>query len=143
VPPTPSPRPQPSPTTRSISVPQLRGKTLPAAQKALEADGLTSTVRGVNVNIDKDVVADQQPDAGASLPPGGTVTILVGTGSTAIPDVANQPREQAAKTLQDNSFRVTVRQRRDSRPEGVAIETRPPAGTVAPRNSVVELTVSG
>jgi serine/threonine-protein kinase len=124
-------------------VPQLRGKTLEAAQAALKADGLTSTVRGINVNVDRDIVADQQPDAGTALPPDGTVTILVGTGSTAIPDVANQPREQAVKTLQSNSFRVTVRQRKDPRPDGVALETRPPAGTIAPRNSVVELTVSG
>jgi serine/threonine-protein kinase len=121
----------------------LRGKSLEQAQAALRADGLTATVRGVNVNIDKDVVADQQPDAGAPLPPGGTVTIMVGTGSTTIPDVANARADQAAKTLQSNSFRVTTRQRRDPRiPDGVAIETRPLAGTVAPRGSDVELTIS-
>jgi beta-lactam-binding protein with PASTA domain len=78
-----------------------------------------------------------------TLPPGGTVTIVVGTGSTAIPDVANLPREQALKLLQTNSFHVTVRERRDPRvPAGVALDTAPKASTVAVRGSDVELNIS-
>jgi serine/threonine-protein kinase len=141
-PPTPTPAPPP-PTLRAIAIPQLRGKTLEEAQLVLKTAGLTTTVRGINANADKDVVADQSPDAGTTLPPGGTVTILVGTGATALPDVSNTPRDQAVKALQSNSFRVTVRQRRDQRvPEGVAIETRPPFGSIIPRGTEVELTVS-
>ena len=151
VPPTPSPvRPSPTPppptavpTPRPVAVPLIRGRTLEQAQAALRSAGLTATVRGINANVDKDVVADQAPDANALLPPGGTVTIMVGTGSTAIPDVANMPRDQAVRTLQNNSFRVTQRQRRDQRvPEGVAIDTRPAAGVISPRNSEVELFIS-
>jgi serine/threonine-protein kinase len=141
-PPTPTPAP-PTPTLRAIAIPQLRGKTLEEAQLVLKTAGLTTTVRGINANADKDMVADQSPDAGTTLPPGGTVTILVGTGATALPDVSNTPRDQAVKALQSNSFRVTVRQRRDQRvPEGVAIETRPPFGSIIPRGTEVELTVS-
>ncbi len=146
VPPTPSPSPappRPTATAPPVAVPQLRGKTLAQAQTALRADGLTWTVRGANLNVDKDVVADQTPDVGAALPPGGTVTIVVGTGATAIPDVTGQSRDQALRALQGNSFRVTVRQRRDNQvPEGQAIDTRPAAGTVAPRNAEVELSIS-
>jgi len=124
-------------------VPQLRGKTLDDARLALQSAGLTATVRGVNANVDKNVVTDQLPDLGTSLPPGGTVTIVVGTGSTAIPDVANLPREQALKMLQNSSFHVSVRDRRDPRvPAGTAIETLPRAGVVTPRGSDVELDVS-
>jgi PASTA domain len=143
VPPSPTPAPQPTATLRSIVVPQLRGKTLDDAQIALRTAGFTATVRGVNANIDRNVVADQSPEVGAVLPFGGTVTLLVGTGSTPIPDVANMPREQAVRTLQNNSFRVVVRQRRDQRiPEGAAIDTRPEGGTVAPRNAEVDLFIS-
>lgn len=145
VPPTPTPAPPtPTATPRAIPVPQLRGKTLEQALAALKADGLsTAAVRGVNVNVDKDVVVDQQPDTGATLPAGGGVTLLVGTGSTAIPEVANMPRDQAARTLQNNSFQVVIRQQRDPRvPADAAIQTNPPAGTIAPRNSQVELIVS-
>jgi serine/threonine protein kinase len=143
VPPSPTPAPQPSPTVRSISVPELRGKTLDQARLALQSAGLTATVQGVNANVDRNVVTDQKPDTGTSLPAGGTVTIVVGTGSTTIPDVSNMPRDAAIKTLQNNSFRVNVRERRDNRvPPGAVIETVPKAGTVAVRGSEVELNIS-
>jgi serine/threonine-protein kinase len=144
VPPTPSPAPpSPTPTPRTVAVPQLRTKTLDDARASLQAVGLTATVRGVNANVDKNVVADQSPDVGTALPPGATVTIMVGTGSTAIPDVANMPRDQAIKTLQNNSFRPQVRERRDARvPAGTAIGTAPAAGAIVPRNSEIELGVS-
>jgi serine/threonine-protein kinase len=126
-----------------VVVPQLRGRTLDQAQTALAAAGLTVTVRGVNANVDRNVVIDQSPTAGATLQPGGTVALQVGTGATAIPDVSNQPREQALQMLQNNSFHVTVRDRRDPRiPAGTAISTNPPAGAVLPRGSDVELDVS-
>jgi serine/threonine-protein kinase len=97
----------------------------------------------VNANADRNVVVDQSPSAGASLQPGGTVALQVGTGSTAIPDVSNQPRDQALQALQNNSFRVTVRDRRDPRiPSGLAIGTTPPAGAVLPRGAEVELDIS-
>jgi beta-lactam-binding protein with PASTA domain len=124
-------------------VPQLRGKTLDDARATLQAAGLTATVRGVNANVDKNVVADQSPDSGAPLAPGGTVAISVGTGSTSIPEVTNLPRDQAVKTLQNNSFKVSIRDRKDPRiPQGNAIGTAPAAGTVQPRNSDVELSIS-
>ena len=142
-PPTATPPPPPSPTPRTVAVMQLRGKTLEDARAALQAAGLTATVRGVNANVDKNVVVNQSPDTGTALPPGGTVTISVGTGSTAVPDVASMPRDQAIKTLQNNSFRVNLRDRRDPRiPAGLAIGTAPPAGMVLPRGSDVELDVS-
>ena len=124
-------------------MPQLRGKTVDDAQAALKAAGLGSTVVGVNENVDKNVVVRQTPEAGAQLPAGGTVTIVVGTGSTAIPAVTNLPRDQAVAMLQTNSFKITLANRRDPRiPAGFAIGTNPPAGTVLPRASNVELAIS-
>jgi serine/threonine-protein kinase len=124
-------------------VPQLRGRPLDQAQSTLAAAGLTVTVRGVNANVDRNVVVDQAPSAGATLLPGGTVALQVGTGSTPIPDVSNLPRDQAMQQLQANSFRVTTRDRRDPRiPAGSAVDTSPPAGAVVPRGSEVELDIS-
>ena len=101
------------------------------------------TVRGVNVNVARDVVADQSPDAGAALQPGSTVTLMVGTGNVVVPDVAGRSREQATKLLQDNGFRVSVRERRDNRvPAGQAIDTDPREGLVIARGSQVELAIS-
>ena len=124
-------------------MPQLRGKTLDQAQSALSSAGLTVTVKAANTNADKNVVADQMPDVGTTLPPGGTVMLVVGSGQTPIPDVVGMPRDQALKILQTNSFRVTTRDRRSPQvPAGVAIGTNPPVGTVIPRGADVELDIS-
>jgi serine/threonine-protein kinase len=142
VPPT-ATRVPPTPTVRPILVPELRGRTLEQAQAALRTAEIGATVRGVNTNADKDVVVDQQPPPGTTLPPGGVVTILVGTGATTIPDVSNQPRDQAVRTLQNNSFRVLLRERRDPNvAPNAAIESRPSGGTIAPRGTEVELFIS-
>jgi len=128
---------------RAIAVPQLRGKTLEDARATLQAAGLTMTVQGVNVNVDRNVVANQSPDAGVSLPAGSTVTLMVGTGNVTVPDVAGRSRDQAIKLLQDDSFKVSVRERRDPRvPAGQAIDTQPAAGLVIARGSPVELSIS-
>jgi serine/threonine-protein kinase len=141
-PPSPTP-PPPSPTPRLIAVPQLRAKTLDDARITLQNAGLAMTVKGVPANVDKNVVVDQSPDVGAPVPPGTTISITVGSGSTVIPEVTNLSRDQAIKTLQSNSFKVTTRDRRDPRiPQGNAIGTTPPAGTALPRNSDIELSIS-
>ncbi len=123
-------------------MPQLRGKPLDQAQAALGSAGLSVTVKGVNANVDKNLVADQSPDVGTALAPGSTVTLMVGSGSTAVPDVSNMPRDQATKTLQNNSFRVVMRDRKDQRAPGLAIGTVPPAGSVQPRGTQIELDIS-
>lgn len=124
-------------------MPQLRGKALDDALAALKTADLTAVVKGANANADTNVVVDESPDVGATLAPGTTVTLTVGTGRTPVPDVANTPRDQAAKTLSNNSFRVNLRDKRDTRvPAGVAIGTVPAAGTVLPRGADVELDIS-
>jgi eukaryotic-like serine/threonine-protein kinase len=142
VPPSPTPPPA-TPTPRVVAVPQLRGRTLDQARTALAQLGLTVTVRGVNANVEKDIVADQTPDAGANVAPGTTLTLSVGTGSTAIPEVLNLPRDQAVRTLQNSSFRPVLRDVRDQRiPAGSAVGTKPAPGAVVPRGSDVELDIS-
>lgn len=143
IPPTGTPLPQPTATPRALAVPQLRGRRLDDALAALQAAGLTATVRGVNANVDLNVVADQTPDVGAAVAPGTTVTVIVGTGETPVPDVTGRPAEQARLLLQQNSFRVNAVNRRDPTiPAGSVIGTNPAAGTVIPRGSAVELSIS-
>ena len=144
LPPSPSPSPvPPSPIPRVITVPQLRGQTLDQAQSALAQAGLTMTVRGVNANADKNVVVDQSPAAGATLPPGGTVALQVGTGVDDDPRREQPAARPGGQTLQNDGFRVRERDARDQRtPAGLAIGTNPQAGVVLQRNSEVELDVS-
>ena len=134
----------PTPTVvRNVAVPTLRGKSLDDARAALQAAGLTVIVKGVNANVGRDVVFDTTPAAGTPIPPGTTVTVMVGTGNVTVPDVAGRSQPQATRELQDNGFRVVTRERRDPRiPAGSAIDTRPAAGNEIPRGAEVELTIS-
>jgi outer membrane biosynthesis protein TonB len=142
IPPSPSVPPA-TPTPQRAAVPQLRGKRLDDARAALQAAGLTTTVRGAPANVDRDIVFDQSPEAGAAIVSGATVSIVVGNGTTAVPDVAERSPEQATKLLQDNSFRVLTQTRRDPRiPAGQAIGTLPAAGTAAPRGAEITLLLS-
>jgi serine/threonine-protein kinase len=62
----------------------------------------------------------------------------------AVPNVAGQSADQAARTLADQGFRLgATRSRRDPRiPAGAAVETQPAAGAVVPRGAPVDLVIS-
>jgi serine/threonine-protein kinase len=118
--------------------------TLNDALSAIQTAGLTVTVRGVNVDGELNTVIDQNPAAGASVPPGTTISLSVATGNVPVPNVVGMPREQAQRVLQEQSFRLAPSTiRRDPRlPQGAVIETRPGAGSVVPRGTAVELVIS-
>lgn len=64
--------------------------------------------------------------------------------SVTVPDVANQPEAQARATLTDAKFEVDLRTVTNAEvDEGLAIDTDPPAGTVAKEGDTVVLRVSG
>jgi serine/threonine-protein kinase len=145
-PPTPTPVPPPpaTPTPRAVSVPNLRGRNLQDAIAAANAAGLTVTVRGVNLNGEPNSVLDQSVAAGSAVPPGTTITLSVPTGNVAVPNVAGQSADQAARALAEQGFRLgNTRSRREPRiPAGVAVETQPAAGAVVPRGASVDLVIS-
>jgi serine/threonine-protein kinase len=125
-------------------VPNLRGRNLQDAIAAANAAGLTVTVRGVNVNGESNVVVDQSAAPGSTVAPGTTISLSVPTGNVAVPNVAGQSADQAARTLTDQGFRLgQTRSRRDPRiPAGAAVDTQPAAGTVVSRGAAVDLVIS-
>jgi serine/threonine-protein kinase len=141
---TPVPRPSATPSPRAVSVPNLRGRNLQDAIAAANAAGLTVTVRGVNVNGESNVVVDQSAAPGSTVAPGTTISLSVPTGNVAVPNVAGQSADQAARTLTDQGFRLgQTRSRRDPRiPAGAAVDTQPAAGTVVSRGAAVDLVIS-
>ncbi len=139
-----SPTPRPAtPTVRAIAVPSLIGKAMNDALAAVQASGLTATVKGVNVNQEQGRVVAQTPDAGATLPPGSTIAISVATGQVVIPNVAGRTREQALKLLADAGLRPRVKDVRSSQPKGTAVGTTPEAGETVPRGFEMDLLLSG
>jgi eukaryotic-like serine/threonine-protein kinase len=143
-PPTPPPPPPATPTPRGVTVPNLRGRTLPEAISAANAAGLTVTVRGVNVNGEPNVVVDQSLAAGTPVAAGTTVSLSVPTGNVPVPNVVGQPTDQAVRALAEQGFRIgATRTRRDPRaPAGITIDTQPAPGTIVPRGTAVELVIS-
>jgi serine/threonine-protein kinase len=141
---TPLPAPAPTATLRAVSVPNLRGRSLPEAISAANAAGLTVTVRGVNQFGEPNIVLDQSLAAGSAVAPGTTISLSVPTGNVAVPNVAGQSADQAARALGEQGFRVgATRSRREPRvPAGVVVETQPAAGTIVPRGTPVELVLS-
>ena len=59
-------------------------------------------------------VLSQEPAKGATLPPGGTVQIVVASPRPTVPDVTtNNPTvDEATKTLEDAGYKVETTERR-------------------------------
>ena len=85
--------------TNGVSVARLSGKTLAEAQTALSGLGLNCRTSG-----EGDVVTDQSPNPGSSVPKGSTVVLYMGTekpGETvAMPDLSGQTYEEAKTTME-------------------------------------------
>lgn len=92
-----------------------------------------------------DTVIRQSPEANTKLAKGRDVVIFVSTGpeAVAVPPVANLPEAAATDALTSAGFTVRVATvESDTVEEGFAVETDPPAGEMAPKESEVELRVS-
>jgi len=91
-------------------------------------------------------VFDQDPKAGSKAAKGSTVTILVskGAGTASVPDVVGKSTADATSALRAAGFQVSTQtQANDQVAHDRVISQDPPAGSAAPKNSTVRLTVSG
>ena len=85
-----------------ITLPDLTLMPRQDAEAMLAALGLAAdVVQQPDEHIAAGLVASQQPAAGGSISPGGTVTLTVSTGraKAVMPDVVGKTREEAAKAL--------------------------------------------
>jgi beta-lactam-binding protein with PASTA domain/predicted Ser/Thr protein kinase len=129
-----------------VHVPRVTGKDRDAARLALERAGFVVTVKtAYNDQVHKGDVIDQNPNADQEIRKGSKVTITVSLGPelVKVPDVAGQPADTAAATLQSLGFDVTTNKDFSiDVPSGKAIGTDPPAGEHLPKGSAVTLIVS-
>ena len=86
--------------SNGVTIPRLTGKSLADAQAALSNLGLNYRTSG-----EGDVVTDQSPNPGSSVPKGSTIVLYMGSekpGETvAMPDLTGMDYDQAKKAMED------------------------------------------
>jgi serine/threonine-protein kinase len=88
-------------------------------------------------------VAAQDPPAGATLPPGSSVLLLVASGDVTVPAVVGLLEQDAWTMLHEAGLDITTRHARRSNVDaGRAATVDPPAGAIVPAGTTVLLTVS-
>jgi eukaryotic-like serine/threonine-protein kinase len=136
----------------SVSVPSVVGYTLNQAEAKIRAAGLTPgtlTYRPSTAQ-QKNHVISTNPSGGNTETKGGTVAIVVSTGTPAptkvlVPDVTNETRAQALAKLRSDGFVPqvhTVAQQAGVAPDTV-VNQSPQGGTSAAKGSPVTIDVTG
>jgi beta-lactam-binding protein with PASTA domain/tRNA A-37 threonylcarbamoyl transferase component Bud32 len=129
-----------------ITLRSVIGMPVDDATLLLEDDGFkVETELEVNDEVPVNEVFAQDPEPGARLQKGETVTLTVseGKGKVPVPDVTGQTLDDAEATLQDAGFEVRVRQEAsDKVEEGKVIRTDPAANVQVDHGSTVTVFVS-
>ncbi len=130
----------------TIALREVVGMEVDKAQLLLEDDGFkVEADYEVNDDVPVNEVFEQDPEPGAKLEEGETVTLTVseGKGKVAIPDVTGQSLEDAQAQLQDAGLRGRVAQEAsDSVEAGKVIRTEPAPNVQVDRESAVTVYVS-
>ncbi|MFB9834131.1 Stk1 family PASTA domain-containing Ser/Thr kinase [Actinoallomurus acaciae] len=133
---------------RTARVPQLVG--LSEADARLRAGKLGLKVRAgssrQDPNVPKDKVAQVEPGAGTQVRTGTLLTLVLSSGKppVAVPDVRDQPLDQARQQLRQAGLQPGRQLRQDSTtvPSGEVITTRPAAGKKQNPDEPITIVVS-
>jgi beta-lactam-binding protein with PASTA domain len=130
-----------------VEVPNVEGQASAEATASIEAAGLTvgTTSTAPDDTIPADSVISQDPSAGAVVPAGSPVNMVLSTGASTlpVPDVVGQPEGDAQATLEGEGFAVTSTEQSSADVEiGLVISTNPTAGTEVALGTTVEMVVS-
>ena len=95
----------------SLTVPDLRGKTVVDAESTLVAVGLTLVQRGTDflASAPPNAVLDQLPDSGRAVKPGRRIYVTVNRDApdlVSVPSTLNLSVRQASARLESSGLRV-------------------------------------
>lgn len=129
------------------SVPSLVSMNVDAARAALEKLGLRMDIvnRIQSDTIPENTIASQEPQGGAQVDPGSTVSVDVSSGAppAPVPDVNAKSPDDAAAALRAAGFTPVITYNVDpSNGGGNVTAQQPAAGTSAPRGSKITIMVS-
>ena len=127
-----------------VSVPSLVGQSRDSAVAALTQLGLVAQVVEVNSDRDEGSVVAQSLAPGTVVVEGTRIRINVSKGPkpVVVPNVVNQPYEQAALELRRNGFGVTRVDVASDLTEGIVVDQDPSGDSEATRGTTVTLSVS-
>jgi beta-lactam-binding protein with PASTA domain len=127
---------------KPVTVPDVKGKDVDEARGILEGDGLKVTVDEKESDQDPGTVLSQDPAAGATLKPGGTVTLVVAKAVT-VPDLTGMTEGEARKALEQAGFRVRVLTEPvdTADQDGVVVDQNPAPDEARPKGSRVTIRV--
>lgn len=128
-----------------VEVPDVAGKSLDFARRKLDKAGFEVEVeRSESATVPAGRVIETEPSGGSSLPPGGTVTVIVssGTETVTVPDVVGLNRIDAAAAIEDAGLIANVESENADEPEGQVIRQLPGAGTALAEGEEVTIVYS-
>jgi eukaryotic-like serine/threonine-protein kinase len=134
----------PSAGPKMISVPQVSGQALAAAQAALRQAGLTpgAVTSQVSATITAGVVISTNPAASTSWPQNKPVTILVSAGPP-LPNFVGQQESAIQAWAQPNGIALNVQAApNSSQPQGTIIRQSPAPNTPMTKGEVVTIYIS-
>lgn len=131
---------------RSVTVPELVGKTMPAAIRAAHGVGLRVEEQAARARYDdrvpKDHVLLQQPETGSLAKPSQVVRVVLSLGlrELRVPDLVGMPPRAAAMTLARASLELgpVSWYREGERGTGIVAQ-EPEAETAASKNTAVDV----
>ncbi len=129
---------------RMISVPNVSGKAVADAQKALEAAGLTTGAvqQQTSPTVPQNEVISTDPLAGTSWPQTKPVKLTVSSG-IGLPDFTGQQKQAAEQWLQQHQLQVQEQAASStSQPQDNVIRQSPAANTSITQGEVVTLYIS-
>ncbi len=114
------------------------------AKAQLQQMGLQANVQFSSTCTQQNIVCNQNPKSGPTIPPGGTVSIFTQSTTTAVPDVIGLDQTTACNRLGQAGFQcgTITTQPSPSVVKGDVISTTPAAGAQEPANATVNLVVS-
>ena len=127
-----------------VSVPSLVGQSRDSAVAALTQIGLVARVAEVSSEREEGTVVAQSLVPGTVVVEGTSIRINVSTGPkpVIVPNVVNQPYEQAALELRRNGFGVTQIDVASDLTEGIVVDQDPSGDSEATKGTTVTLSVS-
>jgi beta-lactam-binding protein with PASTA domain len=127
-----------------VGMPDVTGLAAADAVKALQARGLTPTLKQVASTAVPGTVLAQSPQAGKRAKRGAPVVLQVAKGRAAVsvPDVTGQSQQQAASALQQAGLKATVAKVPSTQPAGTVVAQNPAAGQKVSQGSGVRLNVA-